>query len=135
MNIGKYIYATLSADAAVSAIVGTRIFPVFMPMQADYPAIVYTVNNEPHDQTKDHAGNLDRATVTMHLWADVAQGAQAYSVLEDLDTAIRDALDFVEGTAGGVTVELCRYGGTQDGRDESNMAYLKQTNYTFIVRR
>lgn len=134
MNIGKYIYATLSADAAVSAIVGTRIFPVFMPMQAEYPAIVYTVTNEPLDQTKAHAGYYDRSIVTLHLWADVAQGAQAYSVLEDLDLAVRAALDYVSATAGGVTVDSCRYTGSQDGRDENNLAYLKQVTYHFTVR-
>lgn len=132
MRIGKYISAVLNADAAVGAIVGDRIYPVFIPASGTFPCVVYMVNNAPHDQAKDHAGNLDRAVVTFHLWAEYSERQQAYSVLEDLDAAIRTAFDFVEGTSGGVQVEICHYDGSVDGRDENNMAYLKTATYTFI---
>lgn len=134
MNIGKYIFSVLSADAAVSALVGNRIHPVFVPQGATFPCVAYMAKNEPFDQTKDHPGYHDRAVVTLHLWAEYDERQAAYSILEDLDEAIRNALDFVDGTAGGVQVESCRYDGTIDGRDEGNMMYLKTATYIFITK-
>lgn len=138
MNIGKYIHATLTAAAPVAAIIGSgnsaRLYPIFIPGGATGIGVVYNVANEPHGQSKQEPGTHDHATVTLHLWADVSQGQLAYSVLEDLDTAIRDALDYAEGTTGGVTVESCRYLGTKDGRDEQNMYFLKIATYSLVHR-
>lgn len=134
MNIGKYIVAVLAADAGVSAIVGTRIYPVFVPQGATFPCVLYMVKNEPLDQTKGHPGYHDTALVTFHLWAEYNERQAAYSKLEDLDAAIRAALDNVEGTTAGVTVESCNYMGSIDGRDENNMMYLKTATYKFITK-
>ena len=139
MQIGKYIHAKLLAAAPVTAIIGTgssaRVYPVFLPMNTTGTSVVYMVENRPHGQSKQEAGTHDAATVTLHLWADASQGQQAYATLETLDDAIRDAIDYVEGTSGGVTVESCRYLGSLDGRDEQNLYFLKTVTYSIVHRR
>lgn len=139
MQIGKYIHAKLIAAAPVTAIIGTgasaRLTPVFMPQGTAGVGVVYMVENAPHGQSKQESGTHDVATVRLHLWADVSQGQEGYSTLETLDAAIRDALDYVEATAGGITVESCRYLGTADGRDENNMYFLKTATYSVVHRR
>ncbi len=138
MQIGKYIHAKLLAAAPVTALVGSgasaRIYPVFWPGTTGV-AIVYMVKSEPHGIGKVDEGTHIRSTVTLHLWADVSQGQLAYSKLEDLDEAIYDALNYVDATAGGVTVDSCRHIETSDGRDEQNMYFLKTAVYTIVHRR
>lgn len=139
MQIGKYIHAKLSAAAPVTAIVGTgssaRIYPVFLPQGTNGASVVYMTETKPHGASKQEAGTHFVSTVTLHLWADVSQGAEAYSILESLDDAIYDALSYTEGTAGGVTVDISEYIGTSDGRDEGNMYFLKTATYKLVHRR
>jgi hypothetical protein len=134
MKIGRYIYSKLAASAALSALVSDRIYPVFMPQNAEYPCIVYMSENLPHDQTKDHPGHYDRAAVTLHIWCEAREGQNAYDVLDDIDAAVRAALDFQEATAGGVTAEVSRYEGSRDGRDENMITYLREAKYTIVHR-
>lgn len=134
MRIGQYIYAKLSATTAVTDLVGTRIHPVFLPQDATYPAVVFLADNVPHTTTKDTPADLDRATVTFHIWASAAQGEDGYAALDNIDEALRDALDFVESTAGSVTVESCHYDGSQDGRNEDMTLFLRTATYTFITK-
>ena len=134
MKIGQYIYAKLSATTAVTDLVGTRIYPVFLPQNAEYPAIVFLADNVPHTNTKDTPADLDRATVTFHYWASAAQGENGYAALDNIDEAVRDALDFVEATAGSVTVESCHYDGSNDGRNEEMTLFARTATYTFITR-
>lgn len=134
MKIGQYIYAKLTATSAVTALVSTRIYPVFMPQDAAYPAIVFLADNVPHSITKNEASDHDRATVTFHFWASAAQGENGYAALDNIDEAVRDALDYVEGTAGSVTVEVAHYDGSRDGRDEDMTLFLRSATYTFITK-
>lgn len=135
MLLGKYIYGKLSITSAITDLVGLRIYPVFLIQDAAYPAIVYTVNNEPLDsRMKDKGPYHDRATVTFHIWADHAQGQQGYDDLDAIDAALRTALDNVEGTVSGVTVEACRYEGSRDGRDEERTLFLREATYRFTTK-
>lgn len=139
MQIGKYIHAKLTAAAPVTAIVGTgsaaRIYPIFLPAGTSGASVVYMVSTRKHGDSKDQAGTHYASTVTLHLWADVSQGAEAYSVLENLADAIYDALSYTEGTAGGVTADLSEYEISDDGRDEQNMYFLKVAKFTLVHRR
>lgn len=134
MNVGKYIYSVLTADAGVSALVSTRIYPVVIAEKATFPAIAYTVSTVPKDRQKDKASDYDTETVTFHLWADIQQGADAYTKTTEMDAAIRAALDFVEGTAAGVTVVHCHFDGSKDIVSEDRMLIGKESVYTFITR-
>lgn len=136
MRLGRYIHGKLTADAALAALVGDRVYPVLMPMKAEYPAIVYTVANAPLDRNmKDRPADHDSAKVSFHIWADMQGGQQNYDTLDDIDTALRAALDFAaEEEVGGVTVESCKYAGGRDGYDEGRTLYLRESNYDFTVK-
>lgn len=135
MNIGRYIYGKLSNTTAITDLVGTRIYPVFLPMGAEYPAIVYTASNNPLDRgMKTEPADHDKAAVSFFIWADHAQGQEAYDLIDDIDSALRTALDFVVGTESGVTVEDCKYLGSQDGRDEDRLLFMRKADYTFTTK-
>jgi len=53
--IGKALYGKLSATAAVTALVSTRIFPDMATQDATYPFIVYTNDATQPTDVKDSA--------------------------------------------------------------------------------
>lgn len=125
MSIGKFIRARLTGNATVTGLVGNRIFPVIMPQNAAYPAIVYTITGEPKDQSHTGAGSIDQITVNFNIWGD------DYDVNEEIFAALRAALDYVPGTAGGETVQGVRIGTWRDGIDESLEHFLRTVAYHF----
>ena len=135
MNTGKYIYSKLSAATAVTALVGTRIYPMYLPQNAVYPAVVYTVDNEPLDREKDVVAYLDRATVRFHIWASAAQGENGYGSVEDIDAAIRDTLDFAgPETAGGLAIRTAEYRGSTDTRDDEMTLFGRTALYIIVTQ-
>ena len=135
MNAGNYIYAKLAATAGVTALVSTRIYPVLMPQENAYPAIVYSVSNQPLDANmKDRGPYHDRATVSFTYWADIQFGQDAYTSLDSIDSAVRTALDFVAATAGGVTVETCKYLGSEDVFNEERTLLGRNATYQMTIK-
>lgn len=95
MNVSGILYTILSADATVTAICSTRIYPYTIPQKPDgsgYPGATITViSNEPSD-TKDGASTLDAWRVQIDSYAATALKAQ------QLDSAIRSAIDRYRGS-------------------------------------
>ncbi len=135
MQLGRYIYKAITTDAALTALIGNRIYPVFAGQNAASPFLVYSVDNAPLDGGKKvQPADWDRTAVAFRLWADAGFGQQAYDLLEDIEAALRTLFDFSEGTLEGVTVASCYYENSTDGRDEESLMYLKQVSFTFTVR-
>ena len=85
MKVGAAIYNLLTTDAAVSALVGTRVFPELAVEGGDDPYIVYSVvSNTPVD-TKDKAP-VDEAQI------EVFSVANTYAKANDLADKVRAAL-------------------------------------------
>ena len=135
MKAGNYIYSKLTATAGVTALVSTRIYPVVMPQDAAFPAIVYSVSNKPLDSNaKDRAAAHDTAIVTFNYWADVKYGQDGYTALDSIDVAVRTAIDFVTGTAGSVTVEGCKFLGSEDMFSEDRLLIGRAATYQLITK-
>lgn len=134
MRIGQYIYSKLSGTTAVTDLVSTRIYPVFLPQSASLPAIVFSMENRPLDKQKDRVAYHDFQTVTFTYWADAAQGANAYAALDNIDSAVRTALDFVVATAGSVTVETCEYVSSADSMDNDTIHIARTAVFTFVTK-
>ena len=103
MKVGAAIYNLLTTDAAVSALVGTRVFPELAVEGGEDPYIVYSVvSNTPVD-TKDKAP-VDEAQI------EVFSVANTYAKANDLADKVRAALSrkgsFLYDT---VTVQSIQY--------------------------
>jgi hypothetical protein len=139
MLVNKYIYAKLTAAAGVTALVSTRVYPVSVPQAAEganlFPAIVYSDSYAPHSNNKISSTTHDRCTLTITSWA------ASYDQASAIDVAVRAALDYADGTAGGVTVDLCEWVDSKPGREEGNSApggepyFFRQTTYNILERR
>ena len=100
MNAEKVVYALLSADAGVTAIVSTRIYPSELPQQIAVPAIVYR-----------HIDTVDRPTIHGDGGAQLVQSrisvialANDYSAIKAIHEAVKDALRYQYGVIAGVQV-------------------------------
>jgi len=135
MKAGNYIYSKLTATAGVTALVSMRVYPMILPQEQVFPAIVYMVENKPLDpNAKDKAAAHDTATVTLNYWAEVKYGQDAYTSLDNIDVAVRAAIDFVEGTAGGVVCEFCKYIGSQDIYSEDRLLLGRAATYQITTK-
>lgn len=77
MALSTVIFARLSTYPAVSAIVGTRVYPVGLPQNATFPAITYTIEQE---QGSEGGGHIEQMGVRVSCWAVTYTAAEALSV-------------------------------------------------------
>jgi len=103
MKVGAAIYSMLKDDSAVSALVGTRIYPELAEEGAVTPYVVYSVvSNTPVD-TKESAP-VDEAQLEVFSVADT------YAAANDLADKVRAALSRQSRTVfSTVTVQSVRY--------------------------
>ena len=101
--IEKAIVFLLSDNADVNALVGSRIFPVFVPAKQPLPAVTYQQISGPRDNVMSGASGLVDTRFQINCWARKYQGA---AELADL---VRDALspknDGFPKTVAGIAIE------------------------------
>ncbi len=109
--LGKAIYSQLTGDAAVLAIVGTRVYPQ-ASTQNVYPLIAYEIEQENEDAISTMRGKEFFVTLTMVCGGpDVTD---AYSQARTLSAAVKTALDRQSGTWGGINVGGCFFNGATE---------------------
>jgi len=118
--IGKALYGKLSATAAVTALVSTRIFPDMATQDATYPFIVYTNDATQPTDVKDSTSPLDVVTMSVMIYSN------SYSQAQDIAAAVRTALDRMTGTVQGVNVQSCRFEG-------QNSAQMEFDKHVFVI--
>lgn len=132
MKVGLACYKLLSERAAVSDIVGTRIYPELAAEGAQMPYIVYSVvSNSPSD-TKGGTP-IDEAEL------EVFSVANSYSAANDLADKVRAALDRKNATVnvadGQVTVQSIQYTNEVTEVSEDRKTYVSVQDYTFRITR
>lgn len=98
MNIQTALYAWLTAQAGVSALVGDRLYPLRLPQKCAYPAIRYERDNT--DRSTDHDGQGDLLTTDLQLDSVATTLAAAVNVAD----AVRSALLNYSGAMGDLHV-------------------------------
>ena len=84
ITTGKAINDLLKAHAPLTALVGTKIYPIVVPENAVFPVVVYQRNFE-NQHTKDGLGN-SKSTVTITVLS------KDYTPSIDISTACHNAL-------------------------------------------
>ena len=130
MDIGKAIYDILSNDSAVSTIVEDKIYPLYEPQTVDLPCITYQQLEPMPTKIKDGVSPLDEFTVQINSIAT------SYTSARDLADKVRTALDFKNGTYGGLNVQFIAYqSGTSNWNDGTKLegAAMIMSDYLFRV--
>ena len=83
MTIEADLYSVLAADAGVSALVSTRIYPNLAPESAANPLITYFMLAGTREHTLPGANNMKRKLVQISCHADTYSGAKALAAAVD----------------------------------------------------
>jgi len=104
-----YLYATLSADATLTALVGSRIYPDAVPEEPLTPYVVIT-NQGAVDRYAGGRSNGVRHVMTDTLYQVVVfDRAKTYEGLAPIAARIFDVLDSTRGTSpGGAAIMYIR---------------------------
>ncbi len=126
--IGKALYALLAADATLTGLVGTRIYPWPLPQGNTFPAIAHVVEEKPVMRC-DGGTRIVKAEVMVGIFAENLLTA------ENIGVHVVRILDTYVGTAGGVDVQsMMLINGTDDFDEELRKHYVKQTyNITILT--
>lgn len=92
--IGAAVRTILLADSTVSGLVGTRIYPLELPLDCSFPALTYAIISDPFQIV------MRSARVQINCWA------ADYTERETLKDSVEAALKFYTGLKEGETIEI-----------------------------
>jgi hypothetical protein len=103
MSLQSSLYAFLISDVGVSALVGTRVYPLVIPEQVydeatKRPCLVYSMRGLDQTQTFCETIELQRADIGIDCYAKTYEASIA------LATAVKTALTDYVGTMGDVEI-------------------------------
>ena len=110
MSAGKAIYGILSANAGVTALVSTRIYPDIATQDTAFPFVVYQIEGTAPSDTKDGVSKLDMVDFAVMAYA------KTYTNAQDIASACRTALDRYSGTVNGISVDSIIFKDQQSGQ-------------------
>lgn len=123
MAAEKAIVSLLGAAGPVTALVGTRIYPLQVPQDAVLPALVFeTISDTPLDRLDAAAAyNLVQARIS------VSVVASHYADVKAVLSAVRAACRYQRGLLGGVQVVSVLPDGTGPDLRDPDMALYSQS--------
>ena len=99
MTIEASVWQILADDAGIGAICNNRIYPVRLPQDATFPAIVYTrISSIRHSAMGSDCGIVEKRI-------QVSSWGKTYAAANALAEAVRDALQRFRGTVDGVVIQ------------------------------
>ena len=130
MDIAAALNKYLLSQSTVTALVGTRIYPLVSPVDCDYPLIVYQeISDIPY-----HAMGTDAAIFSPRFQVSVF--AQTYSSAKTVSSAVKTVLRDASGTwggVGGVIVDRCLFEFETEridiGSDDTKTLYFVSQDY------
>lgn len=103
------LYAWLSSQGALTAHLGTRMYPVLAPATAGLPFLTYQRIDEDQEAHLTGRSGLSHALYQFDIWGATSQ--QAYTVC----LAVQNAMEMYRGVMGTVPVRQCSIRSILDG--------------------
>lgn len=128
MSAERALYARLTSDASVAALIGTRLFPNFAPLGTAAPFATYR-----RISTRPIGGLVERAGfVFARIQIDVF--AETYPAVRAAASAIRVSLDRYRGSPGpGLTIEGATWQGDLDIYEDDMVPPLHRVSLDFFI--
>lgn len=123
--ISRAIYSLLSANAALTALVGTKIYPLRTPQTVEQPFVIYALSGDPVD-TKDGVAIQEVYEL------QVTAFAKSYETGQGIVAAIRSALDRKSGTVQSNKIQTIVYEDSRENYDDK--AELYRFDIAFTIR-
>lgn len=129
-SAGNALYYLLTNDAAVTAIVGSRVRPQSAAADDSYPYIVYEKVSAPTTRTKD--GNSNWYQVRFQLSMLCITNSQ----MLDLSAKVKTALDNQSGTIASQTVQMIALADERDFFNDNSLndgVWMIQQDYFVTI--
>ena len=124
--MNKALVAFITGSPAVSALVGTRLYPDILPEPCTYPAATYRGISLVDMRTLDENG-MTQFRIEIQAWG------QTRSSADDVATALFELLDDYSGPLpGGLIADITR-DSERSGFDETLRRFYVQTDWMFQV--
>jgi hypothetical protein len=126
MSASTIIYGILSSSAAVTGVVGTRIYPQQMPQTTAFPALTFTTISTVPNNTKSGVSTMDQLRIQVTMVANLQ------STIDDIGTKVRTALDYYVSAP----VQLISFQSESDTFDEGSAqdgVFIKYQDYFLTI--
>lgn len=121
---GAAINTLLQASAAVTALVGDKIFPIAVQNDVVQPFIVYRRSGlTPSHQKDNHAKDS--------IFVDVLIVAESYSKTIEIYTAVTNAIERKRGIIAGVNIDDIRLSDSSEDADETY--FVQQLEFEIFI--
>ena len=130
MSANKIVYNILSNNAALTALISTRLNPIRIPQESSFPAVSYQLVSEIPNPTKSGHSRTEFARVQVN-----AYGITLAST-ESVASAIRTAFEAVTlpNTFNNIKCQTIEYDGElQTADDTAAFAGLYQISQDYII--
>jgi hypothetical protein len=97
-TIGEALYSRLTTFAALSALIGARVYPGRLPVGATLPAVTYQRVSGRHEYAQTGPAGLARPRFQLDAWATT------YAQADQVAAQVRAALSGYTGTVLGVPI-------------------------------
>lgn len=132
MNVDEALFSHLSTTAGITALVGTRIYPIVMPPGVALPAIsLQKISTERIHAFQQDTG-MASASFQVSAWAKTDTVKKGYAHTQACANAVRLALQNYSGTmggAGGVVVGAVSIENEMDDYDAASDVYAVHQDY------
>ena len=115
--IGTSLYTLLSGHAPLTAIIGTKLFPVEAPQGKENPMVIYGITGTQPQETKSSVSTEDWVTV------EIVSYSNDYDQSQQIAKEVRNALDKKSGVIAGNTISDIVFQDFEDGWDTSRECY------------
>ena len=130
MSANKITYNILSTNAALTALISTRLNPVRIPQGSSFPAVSYNLVSEVPNPTKSGHSRTEFARVQVNAYGNTLASTEAVA------SAIRTAFEAVTlpGTFNGIKCQTIEYDGeNQTADDQAAFAGLYQISQDYLI--
>jgi len=130
MSANKIVYNILSNNAALTALISTRLNPVRIPQESSFPAVSYQLVSEIPNPTKSGHSRTEFARVQVNAYGITLASA------ESVASAIRNAFEVVTlpATFNSIKCQTIEFDGElQTADDTAAFAGLYQISQDYII--
>ena len=130
MSANKIVYNILSNNAALTALISTRLNPVRIPQESSFPAVSYQLVSEIPNPTKSGHSRTEFARVQVNAYGITLASA------ESVASAIRTAFEVVTlpATFNTIKCQTIEFDGElQTADDTAAFAGLYQISQDYII--
>lgn len=115
-TIEEAMVARMNAHAGLTALVGTRTYPLRVPQDATMPAIAYQKISSPKTQSHSGGSHLAQSRIQLTIEAD------SYESVKATADQVRACWEGYKGTVGGVRIDAALVQDDRDGWSEQHGA-------------